>query len=73
MNEYRIEIWRYHSVVDSFSSDDILNIREWWLDEWYITWCYGECAVEVYKNDRPMSFEELSSLGFYNDQFEEDI
>lgn len=64
MNEYRIEIWQYHFVTDSFSSYDILNIRNWWLDRWYAVWCYGECTLEVYKNDRPMSREELSNLGF---------
>lgn len=75
MNEYRIEIWQYHFVTDSFSSYDIFNIRNWWLDKWYAAQRYGECSLEVYKNDRPMpmSCEELGNLGFYDGPFEEDV
>ena len=73
MNEYRIEIWRYHAITDRFSSDNILSIRDWWFDGWYTVWSYGGCTFKIYKNDRAMSYEELKSLGFYDDPFEEDI
>ena len=71
MNKYRIEIWRYHSVRDRFSSNDILSIRDWWFDNWYTVWDYGECAFYVYENDRKMSFKELGSFSFYDDPLEE--
>lgn len=67
MNKYKIEIWRYHGIVDEFSSDDILSVRDWWFDGWQHAYDTGECSFYVYENNRKMSFDELYDPGFYDD------
>lgn len=63
--KYRIEIWQYQNLAESYESDDIEDILKWYKTKWWWVYELGNCSFEVYENNRELSFEEGNKLGFY--------
>ena len=70
---YKIEIWQYHRVIETYESNEITDVLGWYRDKWYFTYDAGNCAFDVYEGDRQLSFDELYKLGFYGYSFNDDI
>ena len=64
--KYKIEIWQYHSLVETYESDNIEDILVWYESNWKWPYELGDCAFEIYKDGRNLSFEEENELGFFN-------
>lgn len=65
--KYKIRIWRYGSIVDSYESNDINEIKKWYMDKWHFVYDYlGACYWEIYKDNKEMNYDELYNLGFYD-------
>ena len=63
--KYKIEIWTYGYVRDSYESDDVLEVLNWYKDSgWYGTYENGGCSYEIYKDGEMLSFDEEYELGF---------
>lgn len=62
---YKIEIWRFHCVVDTYTRNNIKEILKWYKNNWQISYEWGDCSFEVYKNDKELSFYELEEIGFF--------
>lgn len=62
---YKIEIWQYHSIVETYETDSLQDALNWYRSNW--DWCYnnGGCAVEVYREGIELSWDECNELGFY--------
>lgn len=67
---YKIEIWRFHIIYDTYTSNDIKDILKWFRENWLLMSSNEECHFFVYKNNKEVSFDELYKLGFYK-TFEE--
>ena len=64
--KYKIEIWQWCNMTDSYESDDIQDILSWYKTEgWYGAYDNGLCSFNVYENGRLLSFDEGYELGFY--------
>ena len=64
--KYKIEIWQWFNMTDSYESDDIQDILSWYKTEgWYGVSENGLCSFGVYENGRELSFDEGYELGFY--------
>ena len=63
--KYAIEIWRYHSVEETYESNDIKDVLKWYKDNWQTAFDYGMCTFYVFKNNKELTFEECNKLGFY--------
>ena len=62
---YKIEIWRFHVIHETYTSNNIKEILKWYRENWQIAYEYGDCYFEVYKNDKELSFDELNGIGFF--------
>lgn len=68
--KYKIEIWRFHSVVDVFEHHDINEILRWYKYNWQFVYDNGGCTFYLFKNDKKLTFDETHELGFYDDEVE---
>lgn len=65
--KYKIEIWQWRKLVETYESDDIQNILSWYKTEgWYGAWDNDLCSFNVYEGERRLSFDEGYELGFYD-------
>lgn len=64
--KYKIEIWQYHSVVETYESDDIEDVLQWYRCYWWWAHELGDCSFDVYKDGRILSWNEEYKLGFHN-------
>ena len=64
--KYKIEIWQWQNITETFESDNIEDILEWYRVSWWWIYESGGCSFTVYENGRELSFEEENELGFYN-------
>jgi hypothetical protein len=62
--KYKIEIWQYHSVVETYESDDIEDVLQWYRCYWRWPYELGDCSFDVYKDGRILSWNEEYKLGF---------
>lgn len=62
---YKIDIWRYGAIIESYESDDIIEVADWYKSNWRFVYDYGGCAIEIYKDGEDIPFEEALELGFY--------
>jgi hypothetical protein len=60
-----MEIWQWHRIVDTYASDDINEVLEWYKDEWKDCYDNGNCAFYMFDNDKETSFEEEYKIGFF--------
>ena len=64
---YRIEIWQYHSLTETYESDSVEEILDWYKNNnWQYCYECGGCAFDVYKDGIELSFEEEYKLGFHS-------
>lgn len=63
---YKIEIWQWHSITETYESDNIENILEWYKVHWRWTYELGNCAFTIYKNNEELSWDEEYELGFHD-------
>lgn len=70
MKKYKIEIWQYHQIVETFESDDIKEVLNWYIENWRAVYDYGGCTFYLYEKHKKLSFDKEYELGFYD--FEED-
>lgn len=63
--KYRIEIWQYQDVTETYESNDINDVLQWYRIHW--RWCYelGDCVFYLYKDDVEFSWDEEYKLGFH--------
>lgn len=64
--KYKIEIWQHHSVSETYVSNHIEDILEWYRSNWCYTYKRGFCTFYVYEDYIEMTFYELFALGFYD-------
>ena len=64
--KYKIEIWQYHIIAETYESDDIKDILSWYRSHWQYTYDMGYCSFDVYENGRELSFEEELEFGFHS-------
>lgn len=65
--KYKIEVWQYHIVAETYESDDIKDILSWFKSSgWYTSYDMGYCSFDVYEDGRELSFEEENGFGFYS-------
>ena len=69
MDKWKIEIWEYHYVVDSYESNSINKVLKWFRQNWLWSYDNGNCSFEVYKNNNELTFDEKYDLGFYEDDY----
>lgn len=62
---YKIEIWRFHIIYETYTSNNIKDILKWYRNNWQILYEWGNCSFEVYKNGKQLSFDELNEIGFF--------
>ena len=67
--KYKIDVWQYGCIIESYESDDIKEVAEWYKENWSNAYSYGLCAIEIYKQKADMiediPFNEALELGFY--------
>ncbi len=63
--KYKIEIWCWRELQDIYESEDVQDVLDWFLSNWYASYDNGFCSFCVYEDDRELSFEEGYDLGFY--------
>ena len=66
--KYKIEIWRFHSLVETFENDDIKKVLDWYRAEWKMSYDYGQCMFYLYENGETLDFDTKYDLGFYADE-----
>lgn len=64
--KYAIEIWKYHSIRETYENDDIEEVLKWYKDNWKSCYDYGGCMFYLFKNNKELPFEEVRRLGFYD-------
>ena len=64
---YKIEIWQYHGIVETYESNDIKDILKWYKNNWKYTYECGDCSFSICDNNKELSFDEVYELGFYED------
>ena len=62
---YKIEICRYHDVVEEYENNDVEEVLRWYMSNWQYCYELGGCTFALYKDDVELSFKEEYELGFY--------
>lgn len=63
--KYKIDIWQYGRITESYESDNIVEVADWYKSHWSFVYDYGDCNIEVYRDGEDIPFEEALKLGFY--------
>ena len=63
--KYKIEIWQWHSISETYESDNIEDILDWYKSNWLYFYEIEQCTFYVYENERELSFKEENSFGFH--------
>lgn len=63
--KYRIDIWQYGDISESYESDDIKDLVNWYKENWSTAYYIGECTMDIYKPREDIPYEEAVRLGFY--------
>lgn len=64
-NLYRIVIWCWNTIQDTYESKILQDALDWFLNNWLGVWESGGCAFYVYRDGHELSFDEAYDLGFY--------
>lgn len=62
---YKINIWRFHCIVETYISNNIKDILKWYRNNWIISYEQGLCCFYVFENGKELSFDELNKIGFF--------
>ena len=63
--KYKIEIWQYHHITETFESEDVSEVLNWYKTDWLWIYEMGGCSFTIYKDDTELTFEEENKLGFH--------
>lgn len=63
--KYRIEIWQYHDITETYESDNIEDVLEWYKLNWWWPYELGDCVFYIYNDNEELSWNEAYKLGFY--------
>lgn len=63
---YKIEIWQYQNITETYESDNIEDILKWYKVNWWWVYETGGCSFYVYKDDEEISWREEYKLGFHS-------
>ena len=63
--KYKVDIWQYCSIIDTYECNDIEEAAEWYKSHWSLAYDNGLCAVEIYENGEDYPFDKAVKLGFY--------
>lgn len=63
--KYKIEIWQYHNLTETYESNDIEDILSWYKSDWYYCYDMGGCSFNIYEDGKLLDFDEENKLGFY--------
>ena len=63
--KYKIDVWQWGSIRESYECDDIKEAVDWYKENWSGAYDNGLCAVEIYEDGENYSFDEAFELGFY--------
>ena len=64
--KYKIEIWRYHFIVETYESEKITEFLKWYKSKWRRAYEMSECTFYIYENDKELAFEEAVKFGFFD-------
>ena len=42
--KYKIDIWIYETIEDTYESDDLQDAVQWYKDSWSSVWDNGGCS-----------------------------
>ena len=62
---YRIDMWRYRCIEETFENKDIKEVLNWYKENWQHSYENGGCAFHVYENDIEIDFDKKVELRFY--------
>ncbi len=62
---YKIEIWQHHHITETFESENISEILNWYKQKWWWIYEMGDCSFSIYNGDTELTFEEEAKLGFF--------
>ena len=63
---YKIEIWQFHSITETFENKDVRKVVKWFNENWKWSFENVGCSFVVYKDNRELSFHEEYELGFHD-------
>lgn len=63
--KYRIDVWQYGNIVESYEGDDLTELVDWYKENWFVAYEHGLCALDIYEQRKDIPFEEAVKLGFY--------
>jgi hypothetical protein len=59
MRKYKIEIMRYHAVIDEYNSNDYEKIKKWFKKEYKDLYDSDECTFYVYEDGKDIAWERM--------------
>jgi len=62
--KYKIEIWRFHRIIDIYENDDIEKVGEWYRKNYLDLFNSGGCTYYLFEDNRQLTFEEERDLDF---------
>ena len=62
---YKIDIWQYRVIVETFENKDIQEVLNWYLENWQLFYNYDDCAFSVYENNIEIGYDREYELGFH--------
>ncbi len=63
--KYKIDVWQYGFLRESYESDNIEDVVNWYKENWCYAYQYGLCAIEIYEDGETYPFNKALELGFY--------
>ena len=64
--KYKINIWQYHTIIDTYESDKIEEVLRWYEENYKWIFDMGNCSFDVLKDNEVLTFKEINKLGFYD-------
>lgn len=63
--KYKINIWQYHNIIDTYENDKIEEVLKWYEENYKWTYEMGNCSFDVLIDNEALTFEQENELGFY--------
>lgn len=63
--KYKINIWQYHSIIDTYESNKVEEILKWYEENYKFIYEMDNCSFEVFKDNKILTFNQIYELGFY--------
>lgn len=63
--KYKINIWQYNSITDTYESDKIEEVLKWYEKNYKWTFENGECSFNILKDNEILTIKQEIELGFH--------